>query len=201
MKTAFDHLVDKAVDRLVKENNANTEEAEIYRFGVEVTFLKALHWVSDLLIAVCLGKVPEFIVIFGVFCAFRRNTGGYHAKTRIGCYLFSCLAVVATLAATEAEMTLPYMCGISVCELITLMLISPIKNENRPMDDEEISYFRKRLYILAIIYVTAFFFTVRLGYFRLVWLYTIGLTLVTLLAALGKAGYELSNFRQRKRGI
>lgn len=197
----YDFFVEKWVSYLAKENNASAEDIEIYRFGVEVTLLKTMHWLSDILIAVSMKKLPEFIIVIGVFCAFRRNTGGYHAKTRIGCYLFSCLAVVAALAATEAEMTLPYMCGISVCELITLMLISPIKNENRPMDDEEISYFRKRLYILAIIYVTAFFFTVRLGYFRLVWLYTIGLTLVTLLAALGKAGYELSNFRQRKRGI
>lgn len=178
--------MDKIVEGFVKENMAGTEEAEVYRFGVEVTLLKALHLLSYFIIAFCMGRVLEFILIFGIFCAFRRNTGGYHAGTRMGCYLFSCAAVTAALALTELEVPLAYLCGLSSCELIALMFISPVKNENRPMDDGEISCFRKRLYIMAAIYVTAFFFTVRLGYFRLVWLYTIGLTLVTSLALLGK---------------
>ena len=98
MKITYDYLVEKAVNCLVKENTASPEDVDIYRFGVEVTFLKIMHLFSDFLIAVCMKKVPEFLMIFGIFCAFRRNTGGYHAKTRVGCYVFSCLAVAAALA-------------------------------------------------------------------------------------------------------
>lgn len=178
--------MEKAVNCLVKENTASPEDAEIYRFGVEVTLLKTMHLLSDLLIAVCMGKVPEFIIIFGIFCAFRRNTGGYHAKTRLGCYVFSCLAVIAALAAAEAEVRLLYMCIISLCEVVILILISPAENENRPLDEEEISCFKKRLYVLTAIYTTALIITIKMGYFQLLWLFTIGLSLTTILTLLGK---------------
>lgn len=186
MKITYDSLVEKAVDCLAKENNASAEDIEIYRFGVEVTLLKTMHWLSDILIALCMKKLPEFIIIIGIFCAFRKNTGGYHAKTRTGCYVFSCMAVALALAATEVEITLPYLCICSVCQLAILIFISPVKNENRPMDKEEISCFRKRLYILIAIYIIAFIITAVLGYFPLLHLYVIGLTLTTILTLLGK---------------
>ncbi len=186
MKITYDYLVEKAVNCLVKENTASPEDVEIYRFGVEVTFLKTMHLFSDFLIAVCMKKVPEFLIIFGIFCAFRRNTGGYHAKTRVGCYVFSCLAVAAALEATEAEVRLLYICMISLCEAVILILISPVENENRPLDEEEISCFKKRLYILTAIYFTALIITIKMGYFQLLWLFTIGLSLTTILTLLGK---------------
>lgn len=186
MKIAYEYLVDKVVGSLLKENNADVEEAEIYRFGVEVTLLKTWHVVSYFGIAACMRKIPEFIIIFGIFCAFRRNTGGFHAKTRMGCYLFSCLMVMASLAVTEGEINLSYMCGLSICELVILWFISPVKNENRPMDEEEIFHFRKRLYIISAIFTAVFIFTANLGYFYLVYLYTIALTLSTVLTVFGK---------------
>lgn len=186
MKITYDFLVEKAVNCLAKENDASAEDMEIYRFGVEVTLLKTMHWLSDILIAVCMKKLPEFIIIIGIFCAFRRNTGGYHAKTRLGCYVFSCMSVALALAAAELQTTLPCLCICSLCQLVILIFISPVKNENRPMDKEEISCFRKRLYILIAIYIIAFMITAVLGYFSLLHLYVIGLTLTTILTLLGK---------------
>ena len=186
MKLTFDSLIGKAVQCFLSENIANADEEEIYRFGLEVTLLKALHLISYFGIAVCMKKIPEFIIIFGIFCAFRRNTGGFHAKTRMGCYLFSCLMVTVSLAVTGGEIHLAYICGLSLCELMVLWFITPVKNENRPMDEEEISCFRKRLYIIIAIYVSVFLVTAKLGYFYLVYLYSIGLTLTTVLTVFGK---------------
>lgn len=186
MKLNYDSLINKAVNCFMKENIASVDEAEIYRFGIEVTLLKTWHFVSYFGIAVCMRKISEFIIIFGIFCAFRRNTGGFHAKTRMGCYLFSCLMVMASLVVTEGEINLAYMCVLSICELVILGFISPVKNENRPMDEEEIFHFRKRLYIISAIFAAVFIITANLGYFYLVYLYTIGLTLTTVLTVFGK---------------
>lgn len=186
MRLTCDSLIDKAVDCFRKENIAGTDEEEIYRFGLEITLLKILHFISYFGIAACMKKIPEFIIIFGIFCTFRRNTGGFHAKTRMGCYLFSCLMVSISLAATGGEIHLRCIYGLSLCDLVVLWFISPVKNENRPMDQEEISCFRKRLCIIIAIYAFVFLFTVKLGYFYLVFLYSIGLTLTTVLAVFGK---------------
>ncbi len=84
------------------------------------------------------------------------------------------------------EVRLLYICMISLCEAVILMLISPVENENRPLDEEEISCFKKRLYILTAIYFTALIITIKMGYFQLLWLFTIGLSLTTILTLLGK---------------
>lgn len=47
MKITYDYLVEKAVNCLVKENTASPEDVEIYRFGVEVTFLKIMQGLSS----------------------------------------------------------------------------------------------------------------------------------------------------------
>ena len=186
MKSTYDYLVDKVTNSLLKENAADADEAEIYRFGIEITILKSLHFLSYLVIAACMRKVLEFIIIFGVFYAFRRNVGGFHAKTRMGCYIFSCAAIAIALAAVGKE-TYPIFMGIlALSELIVLVFIFPIRNENRPLDEEEISCFKKRLYMLIVLFVAVFTITEEMGCFCLVQLYTIGLTLATSLAVLGK---------------
>lgn len=131
-------------------------------------------------------RVPEFIVIFSIFCAFRRNVGGFHAKTRTGCYLFSCSVIVMALAAAGNEIDPIFLYGLTFCELMLLLFVFPVKNENRPLDEEEIVCFRKRLFILILLYMAAFVLTAWARWFRLIQLYAIGLTLAASLALLGK---------------
>lgn len=186
MRRAYDNLVEKATGCLLRENAVCEEEADVYRFGIEVTILKALHLFSYLVIAVCMRRVPEFIVIFSIFCAFRRNVGGFHAKTRTGCYLFSCSVIVMALAAAGNEIDPIFLYGLTFCELMLLLFVFPVKNENRPLDEEEIVCFRKRLFILILLYMAAFVLTAWARWFRLIQLYVIGLTLAASLALLGK---------------
>lgn len=93
MKTVTEILVEKILGNLIESNSIDVADVEIYKFGIETTLLKALHYTSYFLMALYMNKVFEFTIIFTVFYIFRRNTGGYHARTRIGCYLFSCVAI------------------------------------------------------------------------------------------------------------
>lgn len=68
MRTAFESLLNKIVSRLIKDRLIEAEEAEVYRVGVEVTLLKAIHIDSYIMIALFLGRVLEFIVVFSIFC-------------------------------------------------------------------------------------------------------------------------------------
>lgn len=185
MKPTYDNLVNKLTDHLLKKDGV-CMDADACRFGIEIMLLKLLHFVSYLVIAACMKRTIEFIIIFFVFYAFRRNTGGYHARTRTGCYLFSCTAITAALAATGKEMNLWFMAGLALCELAVLFWISPVENENRPLEEDEISCFRKRFYLLSVVFAIGFILTQIAGYRQLVWLYTIGLSLAAALAILGK---------------
>lgn len=131
-------------------------------------------------------KIIEFVVIFAVLYAFRRNTGGFHAKTRIGCYLFSCAVIFLSLLATEINFSWQGAAVISILDIIILLILSPVKNSNRNLDTEEIEYFRHRLRMLSVIFSVVYIVTLGLKAGYLITLYTIGLTMDTLLTILGK---------------
>lgn len=186
VKNAYDSMADRFAKYLTEEDCICAEEADAYRFGIEVTFLKLVHIASYLLIAVCMKRVLEFIVIFGIFYAFRKNTGGFHARTRLGCYLFSCTAVAAALLLAGAELSGKITMGLTAACLIVLFCISPVRHENRSLEEEEISFFRRRLWLLSAIYTIGVILMELTGYGRLAGLLLSGLLLVTALAVLGK---------------
>lgn len=186
MKILYEHIVDKIMYSIIESKLISAEDADAYRFGTEVTLLKSIHFVSYLIMAVYMRKTFEFFVIFAVFILFRRNTGGFHAQTRIGCFFFSCTMVFLSLFATELNISWWVAATISIIDIIVLLKLSPIQNSNRNLDSEDIVCFRHRLRILSVIFSVVYIATLGLRGKYFIALYTIGLTMDTLLTILGK---------------
>ena len=186
MSEKYRNFIDKITYGLVADSTINYADVEVYKFGLEMTILKAFHYISYIAIALCMKKIIEFVVIFAVLYAFRRNTGGFHAKTRIGCYLFSCAVIFLSLLATEINFSWQGAAVISILDIIILLILSPVKNSTRNLDTEEIEYFRHRLRMLSVIFSVVYIVTLGLKAGYLITLYTIGLTMDTLLTILGK---------------
>lgn len=186
MDEKYRNLIDKITYGLVADNSIASKDLEAYKFGLEVTILKAFHYVSYIAIALCMKKFLEFVIIFAVLYAFRRNTGGYHAQTRIGCYLFSCTVIFLSLFATGISFSWWGAAIISILDIIILLILSPVQNSNRNLDTEDIEYFRHRLRILSVIFFVVYIATIGLKAEYFITLYTIGLTMVTFLTILGK---------------
>lgn len=186
MKNVSEVLVNKIIGNLIENNSIDVTDVEVYKFGVETILLKALHYTSYLIIALCMNKLLELAIIFVVFYIFRRNTGGYHAQTRIGCYLFSCAVIFLSLFATELSFSWWGAAIISILDIIILLVLSPVQNSNRNLDTKEIEYFRHRLRLLSVSFFAVYTATIGLRIEYFIALYTIGLTMNTLLTILGK---------------
>lgn len=186
MSEKYEHFVDKIANKLVADHTIDATDIETYKFGIEVTILKVIHYVSYIAIALCMRKFLEAVVIFAVLYTFRRNTGGFHAKTRLGCYVFSCAVIFLSLFATELNFAWWGMTTVSVLDLIVLLIISPVQHINRKLDVEDIACFRRRLKIISLTFLIIYAVTSGLGGLYLVKLYTIGATMVTLLTVMGK---------------
>lgn len=186
MKNVSEVLVNKIIGNLIENNSIDVTDVEVYKFGVETILLKALHYTSYLIIALCMNKLLELAIIFVVFYTFRRNTGGYHAQTRIGCYLFSCAVIFLSLFATGVNFSWQGAAIISILDIIILLILSPVKNSNRNLDEEDEEYFKHRLKILSVIFSVVYIATFGLRAEYFIELYTIGVTMDTLLTILGK---------------
>lgn len=186
MGEKYNSLIDKIAYGLVEDNSIDAADVEAYKFGLEVTILKAFHYASYIAIALCMKKILEAVIVFAVLYSFRRNTGGFHAQTRIGCYLFSCAVIFLSLFATGLSLPWWGMTIISIIDIIALLALSPVQNSNRNLDAEDMDYFKHRLRVLSLTYIVIYIVAIALGAGYFITLLTIGLTMDTLLTILGK---------------
>lgn len=186
MNKKYKNLVDRIAYKLVKDNAIDAADLEAYKFGLEVTLLKAVHYVSYIVIALCMKKILEAVIVFAVIYSLRRNTGGFHAQTRIGCYLFSCAVIFVSLFATDLNLNAAALAITSIIDAVILVVLSPVKNANRKLDSEDIEYFKHRLRRLMLIYFIIYATTAALGAGYFIKLYTIGFTVDTLLTIMGR---------------
>lgn len=186
MNEKYKHFVDKIANKLVADHTIDATEIEAYKFGIEVTILKVIHYVSYIAIALCMRKFLEAVVIFAVLYTFRRNTGGFHAKTRLGCYVFSCAVIFLSLLATHLSIDCRVLTTVSILDLVVLLILSPVQHSNRGLDADDIGYFRRRLMFVSALYAALYIVTTGLGAEYCITLYTIGLTMNTLLTTMGK---------------
>lgn len=186
MSEKYKCFVDKIANKLVADHTIDAAEIEAYKFGIEVTILKIIHYVSYIAIALCMRKFLEAVVIFAVLYTFRRNTGGFHAKTRLGCYAFSCAVIFLSLLSTHLSIDWRVLTAVSILDLVVLLILSPVQHSNRRMDVDDIGYFRRRLMYVSTLYAVLYIVTTGLGAEYCIALYTIGLTFNILLTIMGK---------------
>ena len=135
------------VNRLVVNRIINIEDIEIYQFGLESTLLKALHYVSMLIIGFCLNMLLETLAFQIVYAAIRAYAGGNHADTRGVCYLLSWITILSVLliarfcpAGTVAVVT----AALTLSAFPVIYKWAPVENSAKPLDDAECTHYRKR---------------------------------------------------------
>lgn len=143
-------MADRILNQLIQLDIINGEEEEIYRFGLEALLLKSLHYLSYLSIAVLAGQSAAFLLFFISFLLLRRNAGGYHAKTKLRCYVGSCLTVAGAVMCMRYAPLHQEMCFWKICAVllfisnILIWLLAPSGNRNRTLDEEEKKYFKRK---------------------------------------------------------
>lgn len=81
----------KKITKLVLYNTGviNFDEIEEYSYGLEVFTLKMVHLITFLFIAYLYHNLLPMIVFLFVFNHIRSLIGGYHAGTRVLCFVYS----------------------------------------------------------------------------------------------------------------
>lgn len=147
------------INALVANDIIERQDAEIYLFGLECLLLKALNVASFFVIAILMGRLREFLIFSLIYSFLRNNAGGFHAKTRLHCYILSCLQIGLTLFAAgriyEAGGLLPMLYGsllaFGLVSQAMIWKLAPIDNANKPLDDEECCHYRKRTRIYIVV--------------------------------------------------
>lgn len=147
-------LFDCIADTLIEYDFVDNDKREVFKYGLENLIISMVEILSVFFLSIVFNNTLYTAIFLATFISLRRYTGGYHAKTKYGCY-----AVFVTIYLIFS-MIIKYISEkyISAFEIITLlfswfavMKYAPIANENKKINQIERKMFRKFGMILNLV--------------------------------------------------
>lgn len=141
------------------------QDIDTCRYGLEVFASSVLEIASILIIAIFIGNFFETLSLFIMFIPLRIYAGGYHADTKIKCYLISLgVYVLLTLVITITPKAMFPMLNtyLTVITCVTVLTLSPVIHKNKTVSNKEKRHYRNiSIFIcltetLIIVLLTAF---------------------------------------------
>lgn len=180
------NIVEKISQRMINSGMILPEEKDIYSYGLECFFLKITHIVSYLLIGVLTQCVKELLIILFVVIPLRENAGGFHAKTRTGCYILSCSTILGGLIIYKFVSNMIFYYLLAGFSVTVLLVLAPIDNENKKFNLYEKNHYRIRTIQVFMAVIVILGVAIYFNEYGLVRLCVIGIIIVSLSLIAGK---------------
>lgn len=198
-------LTHKIVSTLWKGGFDAANEKEIYEFGIETAILKFVHIITMVLIGIAFGLLVQTILFVICYSTIRAYAGGFHAKTRINCYIISVIMIIAVLFVLKIS-PVQYRKQISLVGMLlstaVILWLSPEDNPNKRLDQIEINRYKKIVIKLIIIEIAAFIvlWIINLpSYLLIISLSNISISVTLIASKLQKIEYKNIFFRKADR--
>ena len=179
------HLVDKGKIAL--------DKSRVYQYGFQIGLEVSLNTLISILIAIFLHMEWETLIFFIVFTLLRSYAGGLHMGTYIGCLICSCMSLIGLLLIVK-YLNCPrlFSLGMLFVSLILIKALSPVLDVNRPvMDNDLLKFARKLNYsIIGIVVLAMLLFL--LGLNRMLFMVSVTAMFMVCILVLGKVRYENS---------
>ena len=133
-------------DVLFTQGVIQSDDIDKCKYGIDLFISSFLKIFSILIIAVFGGNFIETVLLFVFFIPLRIYAGGYHADTKMKCYLISLMMygfsyVIASISPCKIYSVID-VCG-TVFSLIVVLIKAPIIHDNKRVNDIERKNYRK----------------------------------------------------------
>lgn len=139
----------KLTDKLISLKTIDSDDREIYEFGIQHIFITILNLITVLIIGFILRSTKEALVFIVAFIPLRIFAGGFHFSTPTRCYIFSsCFVAAVLLAMRYYSIPLLIYCLLYGMSGIVILVFSPVEDKNKPLDSLEKKVYRRRTIIV-----------------------------------------------------
>ena len=144
----------KLTAKLLIQNIIPEDYADIYIYGFELLLSFMFSTSVIVLAGVLCGRLVQTIAFLVVFIVLRSFTGGYHALQYWFCSVvtFSIFGLVL-LTSEFVEVSLIFYILLSVIGIVTIALMVPVENLNKPLSDGQKKKYKIISFSLFIIFV------------------------------------------------
>lgn len=147
----FSNLSVFIADKFVEKHIIISEDREIYQYGFCQLFSILLNIITVIAFGIAFGMILESIIFLLSYMLIRRYAGGFHAKTPIRCYIYSSVMILLVLLAIKLIInSILISIIIAVTGSVIIFLLSPVEDQNKPLDSTEKLVYRKKTIIYLI---------------------------------------------------
>ncbi len=133
-------------NQLSEQGIIKQEDIDTCMYGLEVFASSVLELLSVLVISLFLKNFVYTLIFFVSFIPLRIYAGGYHADTRLRCYLIL-LAVYAiftvALKYIPVDSVIPFIQITTVFTLSMVLIFAPIVNDKKSINNAEYKFYKK----------------------------------------------------------
>ncbi len=160
----------KFVNMLINNSIIKKEDAEIYIYGFKEMIFIILNVLTTLFIGLLFNKIFEVILFMITYIPIRVYAGGYHARTKLRCYIFSAIMLIGVCYILKFNLLQNSILIIipTILSSFTILALAPVEDENKPLDEIEIEVYTKRtirnlIIVLIVLCITLIFNKINLS--------------------------------------
>lgn len=147
-------VINKIISSM-KKNISDDIDDEIISYGLEIIITKAVFIAIIIFLGIITKCLPDVIAFIIAFTVIRQYGGGYHADTRIRCFILSVLTLVLDIVMIKlAELgfiSMLFLIIITLLSIVYIWIVAPIDTKNKRLDADEIVHYGKRAKVVVII--------------------------------------------------
>jgi len=148
LKLSAHSIAQSLIDNGIIEN----ESRELYEFGINQMIVSIINLFITLVIGLCFHMVWQLFLFMLTYIPLRKFSGGIHAQTQFRCYIASIVMLcLVCLILKYLNISIVALIIIYSISAFTIVFLSPIEDQNKPLDIEEHKVYKKISIILLII--------------------------------------------------
>lgn len=129
---------------LVAQHIIQPEDAEIQEYGLFCLVETVSFNLTQLILAVLAGLLPETLVFDAAFLLLRSHAGGFHASTPARCFAMS-IGVWAAVMLTCRHLPTGLWIVLALPSLAVIWRLAPLPHENNPFTPARLAQVTRRL--------------------------------------------------------
>lgn len=147
-------VINKIISSM-KKNISDDIDDEIISYGLEIIITKAVFIAIIIFLGIITKCLPDVIAFIIAFTVIRQYGGGYHADTRIRCFILSVLTlfldIVMIKLAELGFISMLFLIIITLLSVVYIWIVAPIDTKNKRLDADEIVHYGKRVKVVILI--------------------------------------------------
>lgn len=134
----IENLIEKNIAFLQRYIQCDEETVKVYKYSLRILYSYIIDVLALMGFAVITNKIIETIISLAVFAILQVYGGGYHASTKLGCFMIMVIGWFIGMFGLTKIVSMNYLVNIVIMMVSTVLIFvfTPVLNAKHPVGSD-----------------------------------------------------------------